>query len=199
VRIWQLVRSTIAVFLFVLPVQLHAQTAYNHAETGYRFPVYLGSTDTKEFFRGEIEQYPDKGLGTRVNYKNDILRCFADFYLYNLGLSRIPDGGLSDIVDHNLLESESNIFEYERRGVYHNVRRITPPGIPTRLGPGSLLFRMSIFELEIGGEPRVSWLFVTGTRNHVLKLRYTCPAIHLKLGKDALDRLIASFFDANVD
>lgn len=149
-KIWQIVRSTIAVLFFVLPAQLLAQPVYEHPESGYRFPVYLGSTDTKEFFRGKIHQYPDKGLGTSVSYKNDILQCFADFYLYNLGLSRIPDGGLSDIVDQTFSDSENDIFEYARRGVFADLRRITPPGLPITLGPESLLFRMSIFEFVAG-------------------------------------------------
>lgn len=198
-RIRQIVRSTIAVLFFVLPVQLHAQPAYKHPQTGYLFPVHLGSTEFKEFIRGEIHQYPDKGLGTSVSYKNDDAQCFADFYLYNLGLSRIPDGVESDIVHYNLSESESNIFEYERRGVYQNVRRITPPGLVTHLGPRTHPFMTSVFEFVAGEERRVSWLFVTGTRQHVLKLRYTCHVSHLKLGKDALGRLITSFFETNAD
>lgn len=198
-QIPHVVRSIIAVLFFVLPVQLYAQPAYKHPETGYLFPVYLGNAESREFIRGEIHQYPDKGLGTSVSYKNDDTQCFADFYLYNLGLLRIPDGVESDIVRQNFSDSENGLVEYARRGDYVNLRRITPLGLVTHLGPRTHPFLTSVFEFVAGRERRVSWLFVTGTRQHVLKLRYTCLASHLDLGKEALGRLITSFFEANAD
>ena len=197
--IQQVIRSTTAALVFVLPVQLLAQPAYMHPDSGYLFPAYLGSTDTKEFVRAEIEHYPDKNLGTRVSYKNGIAGCFADFYLYNHGHSRIPDGPESDVVLETFSESEANIFEYARRGVYDNLRRLTPPGEVTPKYFESPPFRMSIFEYEVSGELRVSWLLVTGSRQHFLKIRCTCLASESRQAIDATTRLITSFFEANKD
>jgi hypothetical protein len=201
-RFQQVVRSTIAALFFVLPVQLVAQPAYKHPESGYRFPERLHMPYSVVFFRIKIEQYADKRLGVLVSYQNESLRCFASFYLYTLGLAHIPDGPESEPVNMQFPAEESNIFEYGRQANYTDHRRTSLPGSTMQASPQTPLFRMSTFEYVRDGEPRISWLLLTGTRHHFLKIRYTCLAtspLRIKGAKVFLERLITSFFEENAD
>ncbi len=170
-----------------------------HAGERSRHSHLIRSTFLGTSPRGEIHHFPDKGLGTSAAYKNNDLRCNANFYVYDLGHSFIPEGTESDIVRETFLESEDNIFEYARRGELSHLRRLSPSGLMTHFDAKSPRFLMSIFEYVAGGELRVSWLFVTGTRQHFFKIRYTCPASQPTAAGEALRRLVTSFFEANAD
>jgi len=199
--------GAIVVLFLAVPVQLFAQRMYEHSETRFRFPEYLYLPPSGLVFaRTEIRQYPDKRLGVSVTYYNEIFRCFATLYLYTLGLAHLSDGPESDAVKMQFSASESNIFEYGKRGDYGDLKRASAPGEifqPKSLfqsGASIPRFRMSTFEYVSDGDRRVSWLLLTGTRQHYLKIRYTCPAtsaFRVEAAKTFLERLITSFFEEN--
>jgi hypothetical protein len=180
--------------MFLPLFQAFAQEPYEHAESRYRFPVSIG-----EFTRGKVTQFPDKRLGVAVGYSAPGLGT-VNLYLFDYGLSAIPDGPDSDVVRKAFLSSERDVRELLKRGDYSDLTVTSAPGATLEVHPRAPRFNLTTYEYQVnrgGAEPVVSWLLVTGARNHFFKVRYTCPASRSREGQGGLEGLLSAFFEAN--
>lgn len=189
-------RTGFLLLLLLLPGRLVAQEVYEHAESGYRFPASLGV-----FSRKEVHRFSDRRLGVSVAY---VARGMGllDFYVYDLGLSPIPDGPDSDRARTAFVSAVRDVREAVRRGYYSHLAVTSEPGQTMQPRPGMPRFQVVTYAYTVdaaNAERVVSWLLVTGARNHFLKIRYTCPASKAAEAERAVKALLVAFFEANWD
>jgi len=111
------------------------------------------------------------GLGYSVPFQRQ--GWLIDVYLYDLGMSSIPDNPNSDVMKRQLEQAKDDVFEFERRGYYTNV--VVKSDYTVNDGTGRTRFVCSAFTYvhkQIGGIVD-SYLCVTGWKNKFFKIRAT--------------------------
>jgi hypothetical protein len=149
----------------------------------------LAFPDIDGFQKGKINRYPQPGLGYSIGYITPE-KILATIYVYNGGLDKIPDGPGSEAVKQQILNAKGDIYELKKRGDYDTV---TPRGdekpqeVP--LGKGAKALRLS-FEIGFDGQKLVSYIFVTGYKNHFVKIRFSYPAAEKDKGEKGLQKVL---------
>jgi hypothetical protein len=132
---------------------------------------------------------PNKALGYAIVYLGDgvIIKVFV----YDLGREKIPDGPDSDAVKAEMYESLLALEENKAKGLYKSIQPIDEKVIPLGTREGALKVRRKRYEVEIAKEgPAIAELYVTGYKNHFIKLRTTYPAENKEKAQKALDNLL---------
>lgn len=206
-KIQMIVCTMVTVLSLVLPAPLRAQSAdvqsksYVHPASGYRFPDVLES-ELLDLFRSDVTEHTDERLGVAVAYDSGF-KCFANFYLYNLGLMDIPEGPASRAVKMQFAVASGNVFRTASEDQWGNFRRTSSPNSMMQLLAGTPVFLYDTFEFVFEGRPFVSWLLLTGSRQHFLEIRYTCNAFsdwsNKTFAKLLLERAVSNFLVGNRD
>jgi hypothetical protein len=134
--------------------------------SGLPLPEELGKLRRTEIIDDEA-QHP--GLGTAVYYNTPGLR--ATVYIYNAGQRTIPDGIGSQIVKANYEAAMTEVRKASSIGVYTLTSDVSAGS--SYLVPASKT--IPVFSAEFSyrqdGAEFFSWLYVTGAKNNLIKLR----------------------------
>jgi hypothetical protein len=126
--------------------------------------------EVKGLTRGDKQTYPKPELGYSVGYT---ARGFvATVYVYNRGLKKIPDGAKSDEAKQEMQRLVGELDLAQEKGLYKSVQAVGKEETVTlgkgKNAPAALLRR---FEIERQDGVVVSEGYVTGFKNHFLKVR----------------------------
>ena len=188
------IRRLLALFLACAPLLGWAQSGYEHPDTRLAFPPRLAG-----FEFASVHRHADPRLGVQVSYVLPGLGK-ADFTLYSYAQKRVPGGIESEQVHSAFRSADRDVYSLYESAQYLELKRVVPlEGILKPVG-GKPEFYVAAYTYRPGRENAdrvVSWLLVTGLRNHFFKIRYTHAADEAEKGRLALGRLLDAFFEAN--
>jgi len=144
-----------------------APLPYTEPGTGIVFPVKMAG-----LARGGYKEYPDKRLGTAIEYYDRANRMKVSIYIYNMGHANIADGVKSKGLADHFEQCKGDIDAAVKKGSYHKVTRLGDKIIPMGAGPNAHQILRGQFDLEVTpGDVRTSLLYLTGFNKQYLKLR----------------------------
>jgi hypothetical protein len=149
--------------------------------------------EVKGFTRGKTQVFPQTGLGYSISY--DAPKLAVTAYVYDKRLPKIPDGVKSDVVKAEMKQAAADLELARKRGLYTAVKEVGKEEV-VALGKGkdapSALRRT--FEIVRKGEDgaKLSELYVTGYKDHFVKLRITYDPE----GKAEAEQAIAALLEA---
>jgi hypothetical protein len=180
--------------LLLLPVLAGAQGLYEHPASKLKFPARFGP-----FERTTVHRYDEPKLGISVTYSAPGLGR-ADFYIFDYGLKAIPDGVRSEPVRAAFAAADRDVQSFSQQGQYLDLERTIAPGTVLRIGEGGLEWLAAAYRFrpaQGNAGPQNSWLLITGTRGHFVKLRYSRPAAGEGDARAEAATLIVGFAEAN--
>jgi hypothetical protein len=133
--------------------------------------------DVKGLKRQTPEVSKNKKLGYSVSYQSD--GTIIAVFVYNFGRDKIPDGPDSDAVLAEMYESLLLLEENKtgKKPSYKSLSPLDEKVIPLGPDPNALHMRRKRYEAErIGEGPIIAELYMTGYKNHFIKIRATYPA-----------------------
>jgi len=141
---------------------------YEHSASGLVFPDNLGGME-----RGDVANYEvtQPGLGISVGY--NIGEVNSTIYIYDLGLSNIPDGVDSNIIRNHFNEIIGEIFEAYEQGHYDAVLKISEGKTTLGNSLGSLDSLSSSLMISQHGVKRISHIYLGVYNRRFLKIRFT--------------------------
>jgi hypothetical protein len=197
-----MMRSALAVLglAVLVSVGLAADAAkppkpYTEPATGLVFPLKLGGMDF-----GGASGYDKKELGVSLRYEVEKpIDIWADIYIYDMGVKKIPEGTDSDGVRAAFEDARQSVLTMEKRGRYKDVKVVVEKPLALKVGEKNLAFLTATFEYTIlpdkdsTDEPRavVSHLFVSAYRGQFLKVRCT----YNTAAKEAGSKIIKDFMN----
>jgi hypothetical protein len=126
--------------------------------------------DLKGLNRSKIRTYDEPGLGYSLAYTKPGFT--ATVYVYNRGLKKVPDGPKSDEVKDEMKRLADEIDAVTKRGVYKSFKELGKEEIvPLGKGKGAPSTLRRRFEIERKDGTVLSEGYVTGFKNHFLKIR----------------------------
>jgi hypothetical protein len=142
--------------------------------------------DVKGLTRGKVETFPKVELGYSVAYNAP---GFAGtVYVYNLGLKKIPDGVKSDEVKGELKRAVDDLDRAKQAGLYKSVKEVgKEEAVPLGKGKDAPSALRRQFEVERKDGVKLSEVYVTGYKDHFVKIRIT----HDPDDKKAADKIAA--------
>lgn len=136
-----------------------------------------------------VNTYPQKSLGYSVSYQSsDGERISA--YVYDNGLSSIPDGIDSNAVKRELKAAESGIYYIEEQGTYKNVKKISGGTVTLNGEKNGIKSLRSTFEFSVRGNKVTSDILIFGYKDHFIKFRAT----RLKKESDSANKALKTFW-----
>jgi hypothetical protein len=188
-----MLKRLLPILLLLMPLLTWAQE-YVNAASDLHFPQRLDA-----FERIGVQRYPDPKLGVQVGYAVRGLGK-ADFYIYDLGLTAIPDGPDSKPVQSAYADADQDVQNLAQAGNYLDLKRLLPLGSTLRAPRCQLVWAAASYQFRInreGGQPMTSWLLVTGYHQQFLKIRFSYLTARAKEGRAALDGLLQALEQAN--
>lgn len=126
--------------------------------------------DVKGLTRGKIQTFPKAELGYSVGYSAPGFS--ATIYVYDLGMKKIPDGSKSDEVKGQMKQAASDLEAVRQAGVYKSVKELgMEETVPLGKGKDAPTTLRRRFELELKGGVKLSEVYVTGYKDHFVKIR----------------------------
>jgi hypothetical protein len=145
--------------------------------------------EVKGLDRQKPNLFKDKALGYSVGYLGD--GTIITVFVYDLGRDKIPDGPNSDVVKAEMYESLLALEANKATGRYKSLQPIDEKVLPLGTSKGALEVRRKRYEVEIAKEgAALTELYVTGYKNHFIKIRATYPAENKEKAQKALDDLL---------
>ena len=186
----------IATFVLVLACSVAQAGTFTHSQTNLHFPDRLA-----KWKKTKVTQFPQKQLGVAINYSGPG-DAIASFYVYTGGVAKIPTGAQNAAVKREFAKTQDEMAS-AMQSRFRNVQKFmesTPDVINNGRKATLVAAAFQFHDPAPGGHRRLSWVLLTGFKNHFLKLRYT----HLydkdtDTGQQALRDLIMSFLAANQD
>ena len=142
-----------------------------NAETGLTFPDTIGpARKVGSVDYAQSNAAPE--LGYAWNYETQAIT--TTFYIYNFGVAQIPSGARGSVVLTQFQQAIADIEIGAKAGRYEQLKPSQGPGDCT---VGAIVFRCITFTAVLPNDKRPVFtrLFVTGYRNHVLKIRQDWP------------------------
>ena len=159
-----------AVFLLFAALASAQSTKGEYVErrTGIGFPAAIGSLR-----RWGVVSFAerDPGLGIAVRYTTN-KGCRGDIFVYNLGLAEIPSDPDDQVIAQQLQQALGDIRTQERTGTYQDVS-VQRSEVAHLGGAGSPKVRHAVLSYVERGKREESHLYVTGYKNHFIKIRFT--------------------------
>ena len=149
-------------------------------------PPKIDWPDVKGLDRQKPNKFKDDALGYSVSYLGDglVVTCFV----YNLGLDRIPTGPTADMIKAEMYESALALEANKVNGRYTSIQPLDEKVIAL----GTNKIRRKRYEIEIKDEgAAITELYVTGYKNHFIKIRCTYPT----KSKEKSQKLMTSLLD----
>jgi len=170
---WISVAAGIAVFLALTAAAQPARVPApeRNAETGLAFPATIGpARKVGSVDYAQSNAAPE--LGYAWNYETQAIT--TTFYIYNFGIAQIPSGARGSVVLTQFQRAIADIEIGAKAGRYEQLKPSQGPGDCT---VGAIVFRCITFTAVLPSDKRAVFtrLFVTGYRNHVLKIRQDWP------------------------
>jgi hypothetical protein len=170
---WISVAAGIAVFLALTAAAQPARVPApeRNAETGLAFPDTIGpARKVGSVDYAQSNAAPE--LGYAWNYETQAIT--TTFYIYNFGIAQIPSGARGSIVLTQFQQAIADMEIGAKAGRYEQLKPSQGPGDCT---VGAIVFRCITFTAVLPSDQRPVFtrLFVTGYRNHVLKIRQDWP------------------------
>ena len=169
------------VAFFFLSVQQAQGESYLHRPTGILFPEKIMGLENVRVTDYEAS-YP--GFGVGVSYRSPTIK--ADVYLYTGGLPSIPDGVESTLVTQHFQQICGDIYTLEKSGSYHSVERLSEG----KVSLGTHVALSASFSYFQDGVEQVSYIYLTGYKNHFLKIRFTYHKSAESNGKTSLNTFL---------
>jgi hypothetical protein len=151
-------------------INIKKGSSYEDKAIGIVFPNRIGDLELNH-----ITKFPQPGLGYSLRYLYTFpLWIKVDLYIYNKQLPSIPDGIYNNVVNVEFFAIRKDIENYNN---YQNVKKISVGVLPHNTPFQFLWSCYEFFQLPQPGVrysgPVVSESYLTGFRNHFLKVRAT--------------------------
>lgn len=148
--------------------------------------------DVEGLNRGKPNKFEDKSLGYSVSYVGTGI--VVTVFVYDLGRDKIPDGPNSEAIKaemyQSLLSVEANKTGKKPR--YKSLQPLDEMVIPFGSNKTAPQLRRKRYEVEIINEgPSITELYLTGHKNHFIKIRAT----YTTEGKEKNEKTIADLLD----
>lgn len=128
--------------------------------------------DVKGLDRKPPNVFKDKRLGYSVLYVAEGTTVIV--FVYNLSLPAIPTGPDADAVKAEMYESLLAVEKGRATGRYKSIQPLDEQVIPFGTSKTAPQVRRKRYEVEIAKEgPAVTELYLTGYKNHFVKIRAT--------------------------
>jgi hypothetical protein len=145
--------------------------------------------EVKGLDRQKPNTFKDAALGYSVAYLGE--GTVITVFVYNLGLKKIPDGPDSETVKAEMYESVLALEANKASGRYKSLQPLDEKVIPFGSGKGAPQIRRKRYEAEVVKEGAVlTEVYVTGYKDHFIKLRATYPADDKEKGQKQLETLL---------
>lgn len=166
--------SVTIIFINVLLSVGHslANTVYTHPQTGISFPAEIDPLLI--FVKFENYEEKEKGMGVGIRYESK-LGIKSTIYLFNHGEKNIPNGTSSRIVKYAYKDALKTMKAMEDKGYYKNVN-LLQDGTTSNLGIPFYSSKYSYLDMVLPEKKRVdvvSYIYVTGYKGYILKIRFT--------------------------
>ncbi|MCI0704523.1 MAG: hypothetical protein L0241_26000 [Planctomycetia bacterium] len=145
--------------------------------------------DVKGLKRQKPNMFKDEALGYSVSYIGDV--TVATCFVYNLGFERIPTGPNSDMLKAEMYESLLALEANKTSGRYKTISPLDEKVIPFGSNKAAPQIRRKRYEVELpkDGEA-ITELYVTGYKNHFIKIRSTYPTDDKAIGEKDMANLL---------
>ena len=171
----------------VFPQELLVQP-YPESAPGITFPRLMGGLR-----RGEVTDYEkkQKGLGIGIRYYDAENQIKADVYIYNLGLTAIPDGIESRELVGVFEQARREVHDMEKSGSYQSVKKLSEDVASFGHFASAPRALRAYFSFTQDGTDRFSHIYLTAYKNLFLKIRFTYP----KEQKANSEKFLAEFLE----
>lgn len=169
------------VAFFFLSVQQAQGGSYLHCPTGILFPEKITGLENVKVTDYEAK---NPGLGVGVSYRSPTIK--ADVYLYTEALPSIPDGVESPLITQHFQQICGDIYTLEKIGAYHSVERLSEG----KVSLGTHVALSASFSYFQDGVEQLSYIYLTGYKNHFLKIRFTYHKSTESNGKTSLNTFL---------
>ena len=182
-----MMRPLLAGLVLLAPVAVRAQDAIPGPKIS--FP------DVKGFEREKPHVYKDKTAGYSIGYtKGDLI---ATVYVYNMGRAKIAAGPDSDAVKAEMLDSVAALEANRKNGRYKSISPVEDKIFTLGTGVGAPKFRFKQYEVDRTKDgPAFTELYLTGYKDHFLKVRATYSTDNAAASKKALRQLLDALAEA---
>jgi hypothetical protein len=141
-------------------------------------------------YDGKPNKYEPAALG--VSYQYNAPGLSLTVYVYDAGVTSIPDGGDTPANCYLFEQTKREIGAAgysEARLVSEQLARLSPPD-------DAPLAREAVFEFVRNGQPTLSYLWMTSVAKHFVKVRFSMNASYRHEAQQARRALLAAIGDA---
>ncbi|WKB53160.1 hypothetical protein [Eleftheria terrae] len=136
-----------------------------------RFPDELAG-----FTLTEAERLPRKELGSHLAYQGPRAGgVVASVYVYNAGLSDIPDGTHSPVLRQHFEQVLADVQQWRAKGIARSVSIVGPAMLRTGYMGCGPQFLAATLNIELPDETLASHVYLTVVRQQFVKLRLSYP------------------------
>ncbi len=146
-----------------------SSVGYYSEKISAKFPSGISGMDLTEITDFEKRR---SGLGVGLSYRADDMR--ADIYIYDMGMTDIPDGISSGLAEMSLKWSAMEIEEQGRRRIYASLKELDGPRVMKLKSSEFLCKRYSFIE---AGLQKESFLLLTCRGGNFIKIRLTYSTV----------------------
>lgn len=165
---------TTALLTLVLLGAPSAEPFYADSEIGVAFPKQIG-----EFVAEKRKEYTGEGLGYDILYRSDS-GASLNLYVFDAGLKNIEDGKGSKDLKMLFDQAVGDVRQVEKLGYYKNVKELEVGEGFSETAMSEFLCKKLTYQVfrdkTKPGREAVSYLFGTGYKRKMLKVRCTAPA-----------------------
>jgi len=156
-------------------VTLNTRQAFTEDPAGVRFPERIGDLHIDQV---DDLRPVDPSLGRSIHYRYPGVK--VSIFVYNGGQRTIETGIAEPGIRDQIVGAIQDVYVQGKLGYYMDIQAMNPEPTELDTGAGSqdaLWTRLTYAETEKGIDvEKMSWIFVTGYKNHFFKIRYTCAA-----------------------
>jgi len=166
-----------------IPRYTEPKGEYLHPQTKTLYPDVIGGLKRMWVINYELEQ---PGLGVGIAYgehQDQAGRIKVDVYIYDNRLTSIPDGTGTPLISQHFERVVGDIYVQEK---YRSVEKLSEEETYILSYP-ALSATFSYFQDDI---ERVSYIYLTGYKNHFFKIRFTYYKSAETYGEETLSKFL---------
>jgi hypothetical protein len=141
---------------------------YRHEPTGIVFPERIA-----QLGKGEVTDFEAQSAGGGVGVGYNGPKITVTLYAYTFGAKSIPDNHQSNILKNHFKETIDAVLRAGREGAYQSVKKVSEDVVAWDDGGTGRKTLHAQFSYTQGGRDRHSHLYLTGFKNHFIKIRFT--------------------------
>lgn len=155
--------------------------------SGIPLPETMGNFKRTKVIDNELE---NPGLETTVYYNTPGMK--ATLYIYNMGKKNIANGIDSQFIKDSFEGAKNDVKEAARLEYYKLTSELSSRSSHLILESKCIPVLVAEFSYQDKGQEFSSWLYMTGYKNQIIKLRVS----HYKADKDLADPIHQDFLKA---